>query len=545
MNTRLFRILLVLGLAAAAPADAPATVPLFEGMSDYRRPVTTASAEAQRYFDQGLIWTFAFNHDEAIRSFTEAARLDPDCAMAYWGIALCHGPHINNPVVPEERSKAAWAALQQALARREKASPVERALIDALSKRYADPAPADRVPLDRAYAAAMKEVWLAHPKDADVGHLYAEALLDLQPWDLWTKAGEPKGNTMEILAVLEATIALSPRHSGAHHLYIHAVEASPFPEKGIPSSEFLRDAVPAAGHLVHMPAHIDVQVGEWAKSSLANEKAAEADRLYRRISPRQGFYNVYMLHNHHFLAFAEMMQGRSAGALAAARAMIAGVPEEFQRANAAMVDGYMAIEIEALMRFGRWDELLALAPPHERFPVTTSLWRFARAASLGAKGEAESARKEQALFRAAAAKVPAEAMMAINPAPTVLTIADRMLEGELLFREGKIDESVKSLREAVAIEDSLAYMEPPDWMQPVRHTLGAVLLKAGRVEEAEKVYREDLKVWPENGWSLFGLWRCLAARGSDEAAAVRKRFERTFARADIELGATCLCVPGD
>jgi tetratricopeptide (TPR) repeat protein len=538
----LTRFPLPLLLAATLCAE-PARPPLFEGLGNHRRAVTTSSPEAQRYFDQGLVWAFAFNHDEAIRSFDEAARLDPDCAMAYWGIALCHGPHINNPVMPEARSKAAWEALEKALAKRGKASPVERALIEALARRYADPAPQDRVPLDQAYAAAMKEVWSANRGDADIGHLYAESLMDLQPWDLWEKDGKPKGNTLEILAVLEAAISADPAHPGANHLYIHAVEASPFPAKGVPSADRLRDSVPGAGHLVHMPSHIDVQVGEWAKAAAANEKAIEADRRYREVSPRQEFYRVYMAHNHHFLAFASMMRGRSAEALRAAREMIAGVPAEFGAANAALVDPYLGIAIESLMRFGRWDDVLGEPEPPAIFPISRAKRLFARAAALGAKGLAAEARAEQAKFREAAAKVPAEAMMAINPAPKVLRIADLMLEGELLFREGRIDDSVKSLAEAVALEDELQYMEPPDWIQPVRHTLGAVLLKAGRVEEAEAVYRKDLEVWPENGWSLFGLWKCLEARGSDEAADAKRRFDRTWAGADCEICATCLCVP--
>ncbi len=545
MRTPIRYALPALVVFVAAATASVEMVPIFEGLGDHHRLVTTTSQEAQRYFDQGLVWTFAFNHDEAIRSFAEAARLDPRCAMAYWGIAYCYGPHINNPVMSEEQSTAAWKALQQALARREGASHVERALIDALAKRYADPPPADRTPLDRAYAAAMKEVWLANRDDADIGHLYAESLLDLQPWDLWTADGEPKGNTLEIISVLEAALAASPDHPGAHHLYVHALEASPRPEKAAKSADRLRKLVPGAGHLVHMPAHIDVQVGDWARAAEANVMAMEADCRYREVATRQGFYHIYMLHNPHFLAFAEMMRGRRASAIRAAREAIAGVPEGYQIDNAALVDGYMAIAIEVLMRFGRWDEVLAEPEPPARFPITVALWRFARGVSCAAKGLPAEARAEQGKFRAAVAKVPAGATLAINPAEKVLEIAAAMLEGEILFREGKVDEAIRELRRAVAVEDGLRYMEPPDWVQPVRHTLGAVLMKAGRLDEAEKVYREDLAIWPENGWSLFGLLKCLEARGATEAEGVRARFERTWAAADCEICASCLCVPLD
>jgi len=532
-----------LALSLRAGAEEP-QVPLFEGMGSHHRAATTSSTEAQRYFDQALTWMYAFNHDEAIRSFEEVARLDPECAIAWWGVALCHGPHINNPVVTEERSTAAWNAVQKALELREKSSTVERALIDAVSKRYAATPPADRRPLDEAYAAAMKEVWLAHRGDQDIGTLYAESLMDLQPWDLWTKEGRPKGRTEEILVVLEEVLKRSPANPGANHLYVHLVENSPFPEKGVPSADRLRAAVPAAGHLVHMPAHIDVQVGQWRKAAVANETAIEADRKYREISPRQDFYRLYMAHNHHFLSFAAMMQGRSELAIRAAREMVAGVPAEFAEKNAAMVDSYTIIVLEALMRFGKWDEVLAEPEPPVFFPVHAAFRRYARAAALAAKGDLDAAAQEQAAFVEALAKLPETATMAINPAHVALDIARRALEGELAFRRGDVDASVAALREACRIEDGLRYMEPPDWIQPVRHTLGAVLLSAGRHEEAEKAYREDLEAWPENGWSLFGLMKCLEARGkSDDAANVETRFRGVWADADVEIGTTCLCVP--
>jgi tetratricopeptide (TPR) repeat protein len=526
-----------------SPSFHTATAPLFEGMGRHHRTITTRSAQAQRYFDQGLTWAFAFNHDEAIRSFQEVARLDPDCAMAWWGIALCNGPHINNPLVDDAHARAAWDAVQNALRLRSKASPAEQALIDAVARRYAAAPVADRAPLDAAYAAAMAEVWKAHPSDPDVGTLYAEAMMDLQPWDLWTTDGQPKGQTTRIVAVLEEVLRLDADHPGGLHLYIHTMEASPTPEKAVAAADRLRELVPAAGHLVHMPAHIDVQVGQWAQASKANERAIDADRRYRVISPHNGFYEVYMAHNNHFLAFSSMMEGRYAEAIEAARAMIAGVPPEFIRRQPALIDPYMSVATDVLKRFGRWDDVLAEPPPPSQLPITTALWHFARGVAFAGKGDVRAAEGEQSSFRDAAARVPSDALMAINPAHQVLEVAEHFLAGEIAYRRGRIDDAVAQLRQAAAAEDGLRYMEPPEWIQPVRHTLGAVLVGAGRFQEAEQAYREDLVTWPENGWSLYGLATCLRSEGkAAEAAEVEKRFRQAWSRADTRIGSSCLCV---
>lgn len=548
MKRTLFLVLLIpftiagchaTGGRGAASAPKPR---LFDGLGKHERPVSTGSREAQRFFNHGLIWAYAFNHDEAIRCFEEAGRLDPDCAMAWWGVALCHGPHINNTVVPPERARAAWAALQKALALREKASDVERALIDALAKRYADPQPADRRPLDAAYAAAMSEVWNAHSTDADVGTLYAEALMDLQPWDLWEHDGRPKGRTEEIVALLEEVLRLDPDNPGANHLYIHAVEASYRPERADAAADRLRTLAPIAGHLVHMPAHIDVRTGRWALASDSNVSAIRADRRYRAIRPEQGFYHVYMAHNHHFLSFACMMEGRYAEALKAAHEMIAGVPEEFLTTSAAMVDGLMPIVMEVYKRFGKWEAILEEPPPNARLPITTAMWRYMRGVALAALGRLEEATAEQLAFRNAAEAVPADAMLMVNKARTVLAIADHVLAGEIAYKQSRIDEAVEQLKRGIEIEDGLKYMEPPEWMQPVRHTLGAVLTAAGRTDEAERVYRDDLKRWPENGWSLFGLAQSLKSKGLPEAENVELRFKKVWSRADTKIRSTCLCV---
>jgi tetratricopeptide (TPR) repeat protein len=516
---------------------------LFDGLGHHHRRVTTMSAAAQKYFDQGLTWAYAFNHDEAIRSFTEAARLDPNCAMAWWGVAFCHGPHINNPVVPRERAQAAWDAVQKALALEPQTTPVERGLILAVAKRYSADPETKRAPLDAAYADAMVELHRANPRDADIATLAAESLMDLQPWDLWTKDGQPKGRTPEIVAALESAIQLNPDHPGALHLYIHAMEASPQAAKAVPAANRLRTLVPAAGHLVHMPSHIDVRMGRWDLASEANQRAIAADAAYARKVPRQAFYRVYMAHNNHFLAYSAMMQGRFKIALSAARNMMTGIPPEFLEQSAALVDPYTAIEYQVLLRFGKWDELLARPAPHASLPVTTAQWRFARASALAAKNDVDAARSEQARFREAVAKIPEGTMTAINKASDVLDIAERVLEGEIAFREKRIDDAVKLLRDAAEREDKLVYMEPPEWIQPVRHSLAAILLASGRAAEAETAYREDLARWPESGWALYGLSEALRAQDkTTEADKVTQRFNAAWKQADTKIDASCLCV---
>lgn len=519
-----------------------AAIPLFPGTGNHHREITTESKEAQSYFDQGLRFVFAFNHDEAIRSFAEATRLDPASAMAYWGIALANGPHINNPAMSDDQSRGAWVAIERARELAGGASETERALIEALRKRYTDPPPSDRKAYDVAYADAMRELWKTYPKDPDIGALFAEAMMDLRPWDLWLPDGAPQPGTDEILGALENVLALDPNHPLANHLYIHAVEASPHPEKGIASADRLRTLVPGAGHLVHMPAHIYSRIGRWEDAAKANEVAVEADRAYLPKSPNQGFYYVYVAHNHHFLSWASQMEGRSEAALRAAREMIAALPEAFVRDLAFFADGFMLIEIETLMRFGRWQEILAVPEPPTYLPITGAYTQFARATALAALGRVPEAEAAQAAFRKASAAITDEMIVGNNPARLVISIADHQLEGEILNRKGQVDDAVRELKEAVRLEDSLRYDEAPDWLLPVRHALGAVLVRASRWPEAEAVYREDLTKNAENGWSLWGLQRCLHAQQKDkEAALVEARFKKAWKRADVSLESTCFC----
>lgn len=534
-------------LAAADPAAAaePARVKRFDGLGTHGRAISTASPDAQESFNRGLAFLYAFNHDEAIRSFRQAAAIDPGAAMPHWGIAIANGPNINFPLVPEPKAKAAWEALQQAQKLSPAATPVERALIAALAKRYANPQPEDRRPLDGAYADAMRKVWEAHPDDADIGALYAEALMDLQPWNQWSPEGIANDGTDEVLKTLDRVLVLNPKHPLALHLYIHAVEASPSPEKAVEAADRLRELQPGLGHMVHMPSHIDVRLGKWQQAIEANEKAIAADAKYRKAQPEQDFYRNYMAHNYHMLAFAAMMQGQRARSTQAIREMLAEMPADWKQQNAMFVDGMHAMPYELALRFGQWDELLAEPEPAEHFPVARAVRLYARGVALAAKQQVAEARAEQVKFRTAKNALPTEAMFVLNTAADVLAIADQMLEGEILYREGKVDEALAALREAVRREDALRYIEPPDWIQPVRHALGATLMDARKFVEAEAVYRADLKKHPENGWSLFGLAESLRAQGkSAEADAVELRFKSAWQRADVQLTSSCYCLPG-
>ncbi len=546
---RLLSVALILFLAGCATSreesGPPSTGRLYH-LGHHTFKVTTQSVEAQRAFDRGLTLAYAFSHRAAEDEFRRAAQADPDCAMAWWGVALVNGPHINFPAVPPDHAKTAWDALTRAKALAPKAGELERALIGALEKRYANPPPEDRGPLDNAYAAAMREVWRAHPENADVGTLCAEALMDLHPWDFWQQTGGAQPWTAEVLATLEQTLKFNPNHPGATHLYIHAVEASPKPERALAAANRLRDLVPGASHLVHMPAHIYARVGQWTDAARANERAMAADAVYRATFAQPGFYAMYMAHNTHFLAFTAMMRGRSADTIRLAREMVASVPEDFLKNYAPVADGYMIFVSEALMRFGRWEEILAEPQPRLGLPLSLALWHFTRAVALTALDRTEEARKEQAAFQATSAAVPKEWTFGNNSATPLLAIAANVLDGEMAAKAGRFDEAIAKLRAAVQIEDSLRYDEPPDWMQPVRHTLGAVLLRAGRAAEAEAAYREDLAKYPGNGWSLFGLSRSLVKQGKDsEARRVERRFLKAWADADLKLSSTCLCQPGN
>lgn len=540
----------LVGMIAAAlslAAIAQAAEPLYDGLGNYTRKITTASPKAQRYFNQGLAFLHGFNHNAAIRSFQEAARLDPTCAMAHWGIALASGPHINFPIVPPPAAELAWEELQLAQKYSANASPVERALIAALGKRYANPQPEDRAPLDRAYADAMREVWKEFPRDADVGVFFAESMMDLAPWNQWTHEGQANPGTGEILATLQAVLKLNPRHPFANHLYIHAIEASPHPELADQAAERLRNLQPGLAHNVHMPSHIDIRRGRWHQAIATNTHAVEADAKYRKVfGEPKGLVPLYAAHNRHMLSYAAMMTGQRELALKHIRAMIAEFPEAFARQYSTMAEGYLSMPLEVLVRFGRWDEVLA---EPENYPdyahFTRAFHHAARAFAFSGKGETAKAREEQATFQELAAEVPQETSLGNNPGKAILELANEMLEGEILIREAKLDEGLARLRHAVEMEDALHYDEPPGWLIPVRHALGAALMNASRPAEAEEVYRDDLQRLPDNGWALRGLIGSLQAQGKNEneIAEAQSRFKKIWAKADTDITSSCLCLP--
>ncbi len=535
------------GQASPKEKPLPGTAPparFYAGFSGYTRRVTCGSAAAQRWFDQGLQLLYGYNHDEAIRSFEMAAAIDSSCAMAWWGSAYARGLHINNPVMGEEQSRLATEAAKKASAALDDESEVERALVAAVSQRYRWPAPQDRTPLDRAYAGAMERVWHQFPDDPDVAALYAESLMNLQPWDLWTGKGVPKGRTLEIAAVLERTLAQTPLHPGANHFYIHAVEASPWPELGVPAAERLGNLVPGSGHLVHMPSHIFIRVGRYAEAAATNERAIQADEAYFAVAPKPDFYSLYFMHNLHFLAYAAMMEGRYQTAVAAGRKIEKDIPPEFLKNYVTIADGFLPTTLHVLIRFSKWEEILAEPQPEAWRMFSRAERHFARSVAFSALGRTSDARRELDSLDAAAQGLTSEWKVGNNSAANVIAISRAMAEGELAFREGRTEQAFALLRTAAELEDNLSYDEPPGWMQPVRHALGALLLAEGRHAEAEDVYRADLLRHPHNAWSLLGLQQSLQKLGQEAAAgALAEAVQRAWSRADVTPVASCYCHP--
>lgn len=517
---------------------------LYSGFDGYARRITTQSEGAQRWFNQGIQLLYGYNHDEAIRSFEKAAEVDPSCAIAWWGSAYARGLHINNPQMTEEQTRLAHEAAQKALDALDDETPTERALVRAVARRYAWPVPEDRSPLDQAYADAMEKVWHQFPDDPDVGALYAESLMNLQPWDLWTAEAAPKGRVLEILAVLERTLSRTPDHPGANHFYIHAIEASPWPEKGVAAAVRLKALVPGSGHLVHMPSHIFIRTGRYAEAADANERAILADETYFERAPAPDFYSVYFLHNVHFLAYAAMMEGRYQTAIDAARKIEQQIPREFFQRNVTIADGFMPTALHVLLRFGKWEEILAEPEPESWRLFSRAEWHFARSVALSARRKPEEARHELKLMDEVSDEVTEEWLMGNNPAREVLAVARTMAAGELAFQEGETERAFQLLRDAVALEEGLSYDEPPGWMQPVRHALGALLLADKRHAEAEAVYRADLKRHPNNAWSLLGLQQSLGLQGKvKEADDLNTEVQQAWARADVKPVASCYCHP--
>ncbi|MDP3092611.1 MAG: hypothetical protein Q8N04_18195 [Nitrospira sp.] len=528
---------LALLLSWGGAAEAAESVTLFTDLGTLRHPITTTSDQAQHYFDQGLRLVYAFNHEEAIRSFEEAARLDPTAAMAYWGIALALGPNINAPMAKADERRA-WEALQKARTQAGRVSSAEQRYIEALGKRYSAKG-GSRVALDKAYASAMRTVRQQSPDDPDAGVLFAEALMDLRPWDFWMSDGRPHPGTDEMVSMLEAVLARYPDHPGACHYYIHVVEASPKPERALACAERLAGLMPGAGHLVHMPAHIYLRLGKYHEAAEGNAHAVHVDKDYLAGRALSGDYaDGYFTHNLHFLWASLMMEGRQAEALKTARELTGTITEAEARKER-WKEFYLPAPVFSLIRFGRWEDLLHEPVPPKGLRVQEGMWRLGRGLASAAVGRVPGAEGEHFVLAGLAKQFRRDRSPEDKTARTMLQIAERLLAGDIAARRQKYDEAIRILREGVALEESLAYTEPPYWPIPVRHYLGATLLTAGRPAEAEQVYREDLRRHPQNGWSLWGLTQSLRAqhKGGD-ADKADGQFKSAWTYADVTLTAS-------
>ena len=515
---------------------------LRDDLAVYHRPIKTSSKEAQRWFDQGLVLYYGFNHDAAIACFKKVAELDPKCAMAWWGQAISAGPNINNPHMDEAAAKNAYDAAQMAKSLSHNSAPVEHALIDAVAMRYTWPVQEDRKALDVAYSDAMRNVWKKYPKDKDVGALFADAMMNLRPWDLWSPDGQPRPEEPEIQATIETVLKMDPKHIMANHEYIHTMEASPTPEKALPSANVLRTRVPGAGHLVHMPAHIDMRLGHYNDAILANQKGVEIDKTW---AAQGGFYTFYRAHNFHFLSWAAMFDGRKKLAVDNIKDFEQQIPVDLARAFPDFIDAYMGSPVEVYIRFGMWNDILALPKPPADLQAWTAFWRYGRTVAYASLDSLDAATKEFGAFKTACAAVPETRILGNNPAITVLDVGLAMAEGELEYRRGNYDHAFELLRDAVKKDLALHYDEPWGWMMPASHALGALLLDQGKGADAEAVYRADLKRYPMNGWALNGLAESLRAQGKDkEASAVDAQFAKAWARADVQIKSSCYCRKG-
>lgn len=540
-------------------------------LGSHGRRVTTSSAEAQTWFDRGLNWTYAFNHEEAVRCFEAAAAADPNCAMADWGVAYALGPNYNKPWEFFDEQDLArtvertHAAVERAHAKAARATPVEQALVGALRARYPQQRAHDAETCsvwNTAYADSMRDVHQLAPDDLDVATLYADALMNLTPWQLWdlrTGTPAPGARTTEARAVLERAIdtEAGARHPGLLHMYIHLMEMSPTPEAALFAGDRLRGLMPDAGHLQHMPSHLEVLCGDYRRVVSDNTTAIEADEKYLARAGAMNFYTLYRCHNLHFRIYGAMFLGRYADAIETVRRLEAAVPEELLRVEsppmADWLEGFLAMRVHVLIRFGRWDDILALPMPADArlYCVSTAMLHYARGVALSATGRVDEAETERALFREAVAQVPETRMLFNNTCADVLAIAGAMLDGELEYRKGRHDAAFAALRRSIELDDGLPYDEPWGWMQPTRHAYGALLLEQGLVAEAEAVYRADLGLdatlpraqqHPGNVWSLHGFHECLVRLGKDgEARIVAQQLKIATATADVPIEASCHC----
>jgi tetratricopeptide (TPR) repeat protein len=544
-------------------------MPDYFDLGSYTRPVTTSSAQAQAWFTRGLLWAYAFNHEEAVTCFEHAIAADPGCALSYWGLAYALGPNYNKPWETFGQAEAAsavsraFAAAAAASQRADRAAPVERALIEALASRYPSAQPAeDCSPWNAAYASAMRAVYRSHPGDVDVAALFADALMNLTPWALWDQAtGLPAGGaaTLEAKAVLERALATDHgrSHPGVLHLYIHLMEMSPRPEDALKFGDLLRDLVPDAGHLRHMPTHLDVLCGDYRRVVSANTAAVAADEKFRARRGAMNFYTLYRAHNYHFKIYGAMFLGQARTALETADQLAAAIPEDLLRVeNPPMADwleGFVPMKMHALIRFGRWPDIIAASLPRDQglYCVTTAMMHYAKGVAHAASGQAGEAARHRRQFAAAAARVPQSRTIFNNTCQDILAVAETMLDGELEYRKGNVEAAFAHLRRAVELDDGLPYDEPWGWMQPARHAYGALLLEQGRAVEAEAVYRADLGLdhtlaracqHPGNVWSLHGYHECLTRLGKQEAAGIiEQQLKIAAAYADVPIRSSCYC----
>jgi tetratricopeptide (TPR) repeat protein len=516
------------------PTEKPVT--LMSGLGSLHHPTSTKNPEAQSFFDQGFRMIYGFNHEEAVRSFKRAAELDPQMAMAWWGVAIALGPNINQDVDPD-REKAAYDAVQKALSLSLDVPANEQAYIKALVTRYSNDPKSDLKRLAIDYKNAMGELMKKYPDDLDVATLYAESMMDLHPWQLWSAEGKPAEGTEEIVAVLESVLKRNPNHPGAIHYYIHAIEASPHPERALAYAPRLPQLMPMAGHLVHMPAHIYERVGDYQAAARSNREAAAADEAYFKATGMQGFYSMDYAHNLDFLAVAHSMQGRYRDAIDASNKLV-----DFTRPmvrTMPMVEPILAKSILMWERFRRWDEIMKQPQPDASQPSTLALWHWARAMAFAAHGDAGNAESEHKAFLIIAKSVPADSMSSLNPTSKILAIADDVLRARIAEAKHDGKTALEFFDKGVRDEDSLAYDEPPQWFHPVREMLGGFLLRRGNYAEAEKVFRADLERDRHSGRSLFGLMESLKRqKRTSDAAVIQKEFAAAWKNADTKLNVT-------
>ena len=514
---------------------------LFDGLGSFHRSITTASSEAQQYFDQGMRLLWGFNHDESTRSFAHAALLDPHCAMCYWGVALTVGPNYNLPLMAQSRAKVAWEAQRSATDNASRATPLERALIDALSKRYPSAEaldPSNSAPVLTAYAQGMAAVAKRFPDDLDVQTLYAESLMNINAWKLWTADHQPAPGTLEITRTLEAVLRRDPNHPGANHYYVHAMEASGHPQKALVSAQRLAGMMPAAGHMDHMPAHIMQLLGRYEDAAEANRKGVAADVAYFAKTTPPDYYAMYTAHNYQFLAYSAAMEGRRTETLQAVRSLRDTIPDSMLLAMPGF-DWQIAEKYAALVRFGLWDQLLIEPAPDPRLQALTAGYLYGKGIAQATVGQVAAARATLAQLQQLTDTVPAEATAGFNSARDVFRVAALIVQARIADAEDRADDAIALLRRAADSEDALAYDEPRDWFFPARHLLGAQLLKVGQPVAAEAVYRTDLERNPNNGWSLYGLQLALTAQHKNaQAAAVEREFKRAWQHADVQPSAS-------